>query len=65
MALEPITPTPTHIGPYHILDTLGEGGMGTVYLAEQTAPVKRKVALKLIKLGMDSKAVQKRFEQER
>ena len=65
MALDPITPTPTHIGPYHILDTLGEGGMGTVYLAEQTAPVKRKVALKLIKLGMDSKAVQKRFEQER
>ncbi|HEU4418552.1 MAG TPA: bifunctional serine/threonine-protein kinase/formylglycine-generating enzyme family protein [Planctomycetota bacterium] len=63
--LEPLTPTPTHIGPYHILDTLGEGGMGIVYLAEQTAPVKRKVALKLIKLGMDSKAVQKRFEQER
>ncbi len=56
---------PTEIGPYRILDTLGEGGMGTVYLAEQSVPVKRKVALKLIKLGMDSKAVVARFEQER
>ena len=53
------------IGPYRILDVLGEGGMGTVYLAEQTAPVQRRVALKLIKLGMDSKAVVARFEQER
>ena len=56
---------PTQIGPYKILDTLGEGGMGTVYLAEQSMPVKRRVALKLIKLGMDSKAVVARFEQER
>jgi len=56
---------PSEIGPYRILDTLGEGGMGTVYLAEQSAPVKRRVALKLIKLGMDSKAVVARFEQER
>jgi len=59
------SPTPTQIGPYRILETLGEGGMGTVYLAEQKEPVRRRVALKLIKLGMDSKAVLLRFEQER
>jgi serine/threonine protein kinase/DNA-binding winged helix-turn-helix (wHTH) protein/tetratricopeptide (TPR) repeat protein len=53
------------IGPYHILDQLGEGGMGLVYLAEQTEPVKRRVALKLIKAGMDSKQVLARFEAER
>lgn len=57
--------TPARIGPYRLLDTLGEGGMGTVYLAEQDEPVRRRVALKLIKLGMDSKAVLARFEQER
>lgn len=56
---------PTQVGAYRILDTLGEGGMGTVYLAEQKEPVKRRVALKLIKLGMDSKAIVRRFEQER
>lgn len=56
---------PASIGPYRILDELGQGGMGTVYLAEQAQPVKRRVALKLIKLGMDSKAVVARFEQER
>ena len=53
------------IGPYRILDQLGEGGMGSVYLAEQTEPVQRKVALKLIKTGMDSKQVLARFEAER
>jgi serine/threonine protein kinase/DNA-binding winged helix-turn-helix (wHTH) protein len=53
------------IGPYQILDQLGEGGMGLVYLAEQTEPVQRKVALKLIKSGMDSKQVLARFEAER
>ncbi len=53
------------IGPYQLLDQLGEGGMGSVYLAEQTEPVQRKVALKLIKTGMDSKQVLARFEAER
>ncbi|MEO2236740.1 MAG: serine/threonine-protein kinase, partial [Candidatus Poseidoniia archaeon] len=56
---------PQEIGPYRLLDILGEGGMGTVYLAEQREPVRRRVALKLIKLGMDSKAIVQRFEQER
>jgi hypothetical protein len=56
---------PERIGPYQILDRLGEGGMGTVWLAEQKHPVRRRVALKVIKLGMDSKAVLRRFELER
>ena len=56
---------PKQIGPYRILDTLGEGGMAVVYLAEQTDPVKRQVALKIIKLGMDTKQVTARFESER
>jgi serine/threonine protein kinase len=50
---------------YKLLQTLGEGGMGAVFMAQQTAPVKRLVALKLIKLGMDSKQVLARFEAER
>lgn len=53
------------IGPYKTRELLGEGGMGAVYVAEQTEPVRRKVALKLIKPGMDSKAVIARFEAER
>lgn len=53
------------IGPYRILSVLGEGGFGTVFLAEQTAPIRRKVALKVIKLGMDTRQVVARFEQER
>ena len=53
------------IGPYRILEILGEGGMAVVYLAEQTEPVKRQVALKVIKLGMDTKQVLARFESER
>ena len=55
----------TQVRGYRLLDVLGEGGMGTVYLAEQREPVRRRVALKLIKLGMDSKAIVQRFEQER
>jgi WD40 repeat protein/serine/threonine protein kinase len=53
------------IGPYRLLQPLGEGGMGTVYAAEQTHPVHRTVALKLIRAGMDSRAVVARFEAER
>jgi eukaryotic-like serine/threonine-protein kinase len=53
------------IGPYRLLRELGEGGCGIAYLAEQTAPVKREVAIKVIKPGMDTKAVIVRFEAER
>lgn len=56
---------PERIGPYQILDELGEGGMGIVYLAEQEKPLHRRVALKVIKLGMDTKHVIARFETER
>ena len=52
-------------GRYTLRDVLGEGGMGTVYRADQTEPVKRQVALKLIKIGMDSRAVLARFNAER
>jgi len=52
-------------GRYKLLETLGQGGMGAVFMAQQTVPVKRLVALKLIKLGMDSKQVLTRFEAER
>jgi tetratricopeptide (TPR) repeat protein/tRNA A-37 threonylcarbamoyl transferase component Bud32 len=53
------------LGRYKLLELIGEGGMGTVWMAEQTEPVKRKVAVKLIKPGMDSKQVLARFEAER
>lgn len=53
------------IGPYTLVDTLGEGGMGTVFLANQNAPVHRKVAIKVIKSGMDSEQVLARFDTER
>ena len=53
------------IGPYKLLEEIGEGGMGTVWMAEQTEPVKRLVALKVIKAGMDSRQVLARFEAER
>jgi len=52
-------------GRYTLVEIIGEGGMGSVYLAEQSEPVKRQVALKLIKGGMDSRTVLQRFEQER
>lgn len=57
--------TGTVIGRYKLLQKVGEGGMGVVYMAEQTEPVTRKVALKIIKLGMDTKQVVARFEAER
>jgi len=53
------------IGRYKILEKVGEGGCGMVYVAEQTEPVRRRVALKVIKLGMDTKQVVARFEAER
>src|SRR5215470_7745303 len=52
-------------GRYTLLERLGEGGMGEVWVARQTEPVKRQVALKLVKPGMDSRSVVGRFEQER
>ena len=53
------------IGPYKLLQEIGEGGMGVVYLAEQKEPVNRRVALKIIKAGMDTRQVVARFEAER
>jgi serine/threonine protein kinase/tetratricopeptide (TPR) repeat protein len=55
----------TVIGPYKLLEQIGEGGFGVVFLAEQTQPVRRKVAMKVLKAGMDSKQVIARFEAER
>tara|TARA_R110002094_G_scaffold68516_7_gene77851 strand:+ start:1338 stop:3035 length:1698 start_codon:yes stop_codon:yes gene_type:complete len=60
-----VAAVPSRIGPYRILKRIGEGGMGSVFLAEQLQPVKRRVALKVIKLGMDSKQVLARFDRER
>lgn len=59
------TPEPKSVGAYRLIKKLGEGGMGQVWLAEQTAPVKRQVALKLIKGGLYDSAVIQRFESER
>ncbi len=53
------------IGPYHLLERIGEGGMGEVWVADQHKPIHRRVALKLIKAGMDTKQVIARFESER
>jgi serine/threonine protein kinase len=62
----PLTEGPgTRIGPYKLLERIGEGGMGVVFMAEQERPVRRKVALKVIKPGMDTDAVIARFEAER
>jgi len=54
----------TVIGPYKLLEQIGEGGMGLVYVADQQHPIKRRVALKIIKPGMDSRQVVARFEAE-
>jgi eukaryotic-like serine/threonine-protein kinase len=63
---EPTTESPgTVIGPYKLIEQIGEGGMGRVWMAQQTEPVKRLVAVKLIKAGMDSRQVIARFEAER
>ena len=71
---EPVGPPPvlavaegagSIVGPYKLLERIGEGGMGVVYLAEQTSPIRRRVALKIIKPGMDSRQVIARFEAER
>lgn len=55
----------TVIGPYRLLEKIGEGGFGVVYMADQTQPVRRKVALKIVKPGMDTRQVVARFEAER
>jgi hypothetical protein len=55
----------TMVGPYKLLERIGEGGFGVVFLAEQTRPVRRKVALKVLKPGMDTRQVVARFEAER
>lgn len=66
MDSSPISEGPgTVIGRYKLLEKIGEGGMAVVYMAEQEEPIKRKVALKIIKLGMDTKQVIARFEAER
>src|SRR3954469_422275 len=63
---QPVGESPgTVIGPYKLIEQIGEGGMGTVWMAQQTEPVRRLVAVKLIKAGMDSRQVIARFEAER
>src|SRR5262245_5596920 len=63
---DPETPAPgSLVGAYRLLELLGEGGFGVVYLAEQLRPIRRRVALKLVKPGMDTKQVIARFETER
>src|SRR5262249_34201299 len=62
----PLAARPTmRVGPYKLLEQIGEGGFGVVFMAEQTQPVRRKVALKVLKPGMDSRQVVARFEAER
>lgn len=61
----PVPGAPKQIGRYEIIKLLGEGGFGSVFLAEQRVPVRRKVALKVVKLGMDTAEVLQRFEAER
>ena len=61
----PSEPVGSTVGPYKLMEQIGEGGMGVVYMAEQATPVHRKVALKIIKPGMDSRQIIARFEAER
>src|SRR3990172_7307670 len=61
----PLEKPGTQIGPYKLLQEIGQGGMGVVYMAEQKEPVQRRVALKIIKPGMDTRQVVARFEAER
>ena len=63
--LTPVEMPGSRIGPYKLLEQIGEGGMGIVFMAEQEQPVRRRVALKIIKPGMDSRQVIARFEAER
>jgi serine/threonine-protein kinase len=67
VSIESASPEPvgSTVGPYRLRELIGEGGMGVVYVAEQNQPVRRKVALKVIKPGMDTKQVIARFEAER
>ncbi|MGA9353788.1 MAG: serine/threonine-protein kinase [Terriglobales bacterium] len=64
-AADALAPSSNSIGPYHLVRKLGEGGMGQVWLAEQSAPVKRQVALKIIKAGSYDGSAMRRFDQER
>ncbi len=64
-SFEPSSGMPSRIGKYRLLQQIGEGGFGTVYMAEQKEPIDRKVAIKLVKPGMDSKQVLARFHAER
>ena len=65
MTVAPFEGAGTAIGPYKLLEKIGEGGFGIVYMAEQKEPIRRRVALKIIKLGMDTEQVVARFEAER
>lgn len=65
VSISPSGQTGSSIGPYKLLQQIGEGGFGMVYMAEQFHPVRRKVALKIIKPGMDTREVVGRFEAER
>jgi RIO-like serine/threonine protein kinase len=66
LATSPLAEVPgTIVGRYTLLEKIGEGGMAVVYMAEQKRPIRRKVAFKIIKLGMDTKQVIARFEAER
>ena len=65
LKLPPVEQPGDWIGRYRLLQKIGEGGFGAVYMAEQQEPVRRRVALKIVKLGMDTKQVIARFEAER